>query len=170
MSNANASAKKRRAPISIEPPKMQIPAPVQSMNGAGLTLPQVIALIDKRLVNLEVFVTESKSNSSNITSQPVQSVPLLEQVNSSNMDEFNARFELLADEIANMKNIVLSLQSYTMDVNKMLLEERVIREESTDESNDDVGIEPVVDKSVAVSSSVNTDSIMQLKNLMQQNV
>ena len=86
------------------------------------------------------------------------------------MDEFNARFELLADEIANMKNIVLSLQSYTMDVNKMLLEERVIREESTDESNDDVGIEPVVDKSVAVSSSVNTDSIMQLKNLMQQNV
>jgi hypothetical protein len=41
------------------------------------------------------------------------------------LDEFNSRFETMAVEIENLKNIVLSLQSYTMDVNKMLLEERV---------------------------------------------
>jgi len=40
------------------------------------------------------------------------------------LDEFNARFEIMAEEIANIKSIVLSLQSYTMNVNKMLLEER----------------------------------------------
>jgi hypothetical protein len=31
---------------------------------------------------------------------------------------------MLAEEIQTIKNMVLSLQSYTMDVNKMLLEER----------------------------------------------
>jgi hypothetical protein len=41
------------------------------------------------------------------------------------LDEFNERFETLADELANLKNIVLSLQSYTMDVNKTLLQERI---------------------------------------------
>jgi hypothetical protein len=39
--------------------------------------------------------------------------------------EFDKRYELLAEEIVNLKNIVLSLQSYTMEVNKTLMEERV---------------------------------------------
>jgi hypothetical protein len=41
------------------------------------------------------------------------------------LDEFNARHELLANEIGSLKNVVMSLQSYTMDVNKMLLQERI---------------------------------------------
>ena len=32
---------------------------------------------------------------------------------------------MLAEEIINLKNIVLNLQSYTMEVNKTLMEERV---------------------------------------------
>jgi hypothetical protein len=39
--------------------------------------------------------------------------------------EFNDRYELLASEIQNIKDIVLKLQSYTMEVNKTLMEERV---------------------------------------------
>ena len=128
MSSANAAAKKRRAPASIEPPT---PPPQQQQSGqnvsaGGLTLPQVIALIDKRLVSLETFVVESKStNSAQKQVQfnvPLVQAPVQEPIN---MDEFNARFDELADEIANMKNIVLSLQSYTMDVNKVLMEERI---------------------------------------------
>ena len=42
------------------------------------------------------------------------------------LDEFQSRFEILAEELSSLKNIVLSLQSYTMDVNKRLLEERII--------------------------------------------
>ena len=40
------------------------------------------------------------------------------------IDEFNGRFEIFAEEIANMKDVIMKLQSYTMDVNKTLLEER----------------------------------------------
>ena len=39
--------------------------------------------------------------------------------------EFNHRFEMLADEIGTLKDIVLKLQSYTMEVNKTLMEERI---------------------------------------------
>jgi hypothetical protein len=38
--------------------------------------------------------------------------------------EFNSRFELFAHEISDLKDIVLKLQSYTMEVNKTLLEEK----------------------------------------------
>lgn len=71
---------------------------------SGLTLPQVISVIDKRLINLELLTATH-------TVDP-------------NVEEFETRFEILAEEISNLKQIVLSLQSYTMDVNKMLLEER----------------------------------------------
>jgi hypothetical protein len=39
--------------------------------------------------------------------------------------EFDEKFEVLANEIADLKDIVLKLQSYTMEVNKMLMEERI---------------------------------------------
>ena len=131
MSGANAAAKKRRAPASIEPPSPPIPSPQSAGSNAGLTLPQVIALIDKRLVVLETFVADSKKTSGSVVSRGSVSfaepapVPLQPASKSVDLDEFNTRFNLLADEIANMKNIVLSLQSYTMDVNKVLMEERV---------------------------------------------
>jgi hypothetical protein len=52
------------------------------------------------------------------------------------MSDFNSKFDALAEEIANMKNIVLSLQSYTMDVNKILMDERIrILSEVGDDSN-----------------------------------
>lgn len=41
------------------------------------------------------------------------------------MNDFNERYEILATEILNVKNLLLELQSYTMNVNKMLLEERI---------------------------------------------
>jgi len=40
-------------------------------------------------------------------------------------DEFNNRYEVLATEIQSIKDIVLKLQAYTMEVNKTLIEERV---------------------------------------------
>jgi enamine deaminase RidA (YjgF/YER057c/UK114 family) len=41
------------------------------------------------------------------------------------IQEYNSRFELLAEEIGNLKDIVLKLQSYTLEVNKTLMEERI---------------------------------------------
>ena len=124
MSNANASAKKRRAPQSLENTP---PAPVSTRQGANnntttpsnaaLTLPQVIALFDARLIKLEKAVNEPKDIVSNKNSGIDLNVDIL--------NEINSRFELLAEEISNIKDIVLKLQSYTMDVNKTLLEERI---------------------------------------------
>jgi hypothetical protein len=132
MSRALASARQRRAgpePVPVPPPA---PTNNNGNNGSnnGLTLPQVIALIDTRLVTLEKFMKESQENpatksvsfdvSSN-GSQDDQPGDDITQV----LSEFESRFMLLAEEIAGLKDTLMKLQTYTMDVNKMLLEERV---------------------------------------------
>ena len=69
MSKSNASAKSRRAFISPpqnNPAISQQPQPQQQQSSSpttGLTLQQVIAVIDKRLLNVESFVKESKEES-----------------------------------------------------------------------------------------------------------
>jgi enamine deaminase RidA (YjgF/YER057c/UK114 family) len=100
------------------------------MSTPGLTLPQVIALVDKRLVALETGMRDLTQNPSQ--PQPNADVPSnLTDV----LDEFNGRFDTLAEEIGNLKNIVLSLQSYTMDVNKLLLDDRMRILKDDSESN-----------------------------------
>jgi hypothetical protein len=125
MSNSNASAKKRRAPQSLEntPPPAPISTRQSGVNNtttpsnAALTLPQVIALFDARLIKLEKSVSEPKMILSNKDSGV--------ELNQDILNEINNRFEILAEEISNIKDIVLKLQSYTMEVNKTLLEERI---------------------------------------------
>lgn len=113
---SSALARKKR--IGETPPNPTVVSPTNTSNkNAGLTLPQVIAVIDTRLIALESFVKETKQN-------PVTS----SQVDHSTNDFFNeiqSRYEILAQEILEVKDIVLKLQSYTMDVNKTLLEERI---------------------------------------------
>jgi hypothetical protein len=146
MSAANSAAKKRRAPPSMEPPRPSTPmmnnsAPQQPTSTAGMTLPQVIALIDKRLVNLETITKEKLFDGTDDSVSMENTSSFSKEI----LDEFNSRFEIMAEEIANIKNIVLSLQSYTMDVNKMLLDERTklqientnIKFESGNASNQD---------------------------------
>ena len=137
MSRAIASARQRRA--GIEP---QIVSPPQQSNKtpdstSGLTLQQVIALVDTRLIRLEGFMKESQESPRFAKSTDITSVELRDAsdnvIESSDdltdlnqiLEEYNNRFVLLADEISQMKETILKLQTYTMDVNKMLLEERV---------------------------------------------
>lgn len=137
MSNsAVASAKNRRAGI-----KPNTPVPSQENTNqpqpSGLTLPQVIALIDTRLIKLEKFMNEQEQNktifSNNQVSNNVGSNNVglnnQEETMPSNiteiLDEFQQRFLLLAEEINLLKDTLLKLQTYTMDVNKTLLEERI---------------------------------------------
>jgi hypothetical protein len=65
------------------------------------------------------------------------------------IDEFNNRFEILATEINEMKDILLKLQSYTMDVNKMLLNERI-------QIFSDIGVD---DKNILVNTTEETSSV-----------
>jgi hypothetical protein len=43
--------------------------------------------------------------------------------------EFDHRYAILAEEIANLKNITLNLQNYTMEVNKVLMEEHLSKKQ-----------------------------------------
>lgn len=141
MSASLAAARKRRInPSQIE----SLPQPpgygqnVPSQN-TGLTLPQVITLVDKRLITLEQFMKQQQS-------EPI--APSIVNNNSNNVpsninaivDEFNTRFSILAEEIDNMKNIVLKLQSFTMEVNKTLLDERIRIFSDVDNMNPNIDI------------------------------
>ncbi len=127
MSKANSSARQRRAGGAVLPGQdtktVSAPAPAltpQQQN--GLSLQQVIALIDKRLVNLESFAKETK-DAPPAAAQSTSTVNV-EEINAM-ADEFNSKFEMLATEVSEMKDIVLKLQAYTMEVNRTLMQERV---------------------------------------------
>jgi len=114
MSAANSAAKKRRAPQEQATSIPQQQQPQQSQN--GLTLPQVISLIDQRLIKLESNGHQESSN--------------------EDIEEFEKKFEILADEISSLKEIVLSLQSYTMAVNKILFDEKKLVTKGTSVSTE----------------------------------
>lgn len=150
MSSALASAKRKRAIPEPTPqvkpglgraftPGASLPngsqySPLAAAAPTGpITIPQAFGLLDKRVKVLEEFMGDSKSGGLSldglkIGSSVIQSPQSTADVPSNLtdiLDEYNARFDILAEEIANLKNIVLSLQSYTMDVNKTLMEERI---------------------------------------------
>ena len=126
MSSSNAAAIRRRAGINPQPvtagststsSSSSASTPVTT-NATKMTLPEVISNFDKRISQLEVKTVSSESSRG--SSDPV--VP-----NNLNdvLDEFNHRFEVLAQEISTLKDTILKLQSFTMDVNKVLMNERV---------------------------------------------
>ena len=143
MSKANASAKNRRA-YGGNPPPSSVPSPIPSSvpssvpysnaqpQQQGFTLQQVIAVIDSRLLSLEKFMNESKDSSSRrVQFEPTQTstvAPSEQTLDTSIQEvlsEFSNRFDMIVEEVTTLKDIVLKLQSYTMDVNKTLMEERI---------------------------------------------
>ena len=136
MSTALASARRRRAgPETVAPtpgarqttPQPSFPgSPQQSNMGGGLTLPQVIAVVDKRLSTLEVFMQNQSQPNEN---QPADAPEGLKEI----LDEYAARFDIIADELALLKDTILKLQTYTMEVNKALMDDRIriLSEETT---------------------------------------
>ena len=132
MSQGLAAARKRRAPASLTPTNMPPPPTpgfqqTQPNPAMGLTLPQVIALVDQRLVVVETFMKNMQSSDTTgfVSNANTLSPTIVDNNANPILEELNSRYDLLAEEIINLKNIVLSLQSYTMEVNKTLMEERI---------------------------------------------
>jgi len=130
MSKANASAKQRRAFVNTPIQSTPTPSTSSMQSGSpsavqGLTLQQVISLFDRRIVNLESIVKDIDTTRkvtfedevAPATNDTISNLPDI-------INEFNSRFEMFAQEIGDMKDALLKLQTYTMEVNKMLLEER----------------------------------------------
>ena len=131
MSSSNAAAIRRRAGIN---PPSPTPASTQRQPSAAssssasvpdtsrkLTLPEVISVFDKRISKLEENIKSTSNNTSNAMQASSDTPSNLNEI----LSEFNMRFEVLADEISTLKDTILRLQTFTMDVNKMLLNERV---------------------------------------------
>jgi hypothetical protein len=127
MSQANAAARKRRAGgASLQDNGVPAQNNINQLNQPpknGLTLPQVISLVDKRLITLETFMKDSQGGNQQIQIENAGSVS--EDAVNQLADEFNSKFEMLVQELAELKDVVMKLQTYTMDVNKTLFEERV---------------------------------------------
>lgn len=124
MSSA-ALAKKRRANLSavqeVPSSPAATPAAAPQSRSGGMSLPQILNVIEKRILSLEKAVEDNRvASSSKDVSEPIDIDAQLRPI----VDEYDARFEMLATQINEMKDVLMKLQSFTMDVNKTLFEER----------------------------------------------
>jgi len=117
MSQGNAAAIRRRVK-SAEVPKYSdlttntstAYSPTSSaITPSNLSINDAFKLVNERIVNLEKGI--HTSSSTNMSSEIIS--------------EYEDRFNLIAQEIGELKETVLKLQTFTMDVNKTLYDERV---------------------------------------------
>ena len=116
--SSNAAAIRRRATPQNNTPTPQPGVPTsqnrtptsQNNKSSQLTINQAIVLITNRLTALENQTTNTSVQDDNL--------PMI-------VEEFNNRFELIVNELNNIKDTVMKLQTYTMEVNKMLVDERI---------------------------------------------
>jgi len=112
MSQGNAAAIRRRVKNAENLPTKQ---PTNTNKNtytpepqSNLSVNDAFKMVNERLVNLEKGLTNS-SNS----------------IQSDIIQEYDNRFNLVAQEIGELKETVLKLQTFTMDVNKTLYDERI---------------------------------------------
>ena len=107
----------------------------------GLPLQTIISTLNTRLTKLEQNTTSRSPAIDNI--------------------EIDSRFQLLVEEISEIKEMVLKLQSFTMEVNKTLFDER-IKILSTDD---------VIDKhidNIDDESAITTDDLQAVADNYQK--
>jgi hypothetical protein len=131
MSNSAALARKRRAnmPQTAAP----IPTPTNQATASGnrvpLSIPQLFQLVEKRIISLEERFKETNTDNgnNNITEDILKDITTRINDNEQKIiEEYESRFEILATQLNDLKEVVLKLQMYTMDVNKVLLENQTV--------------------------------------------
>tara|TARA_Y100000992_G_C21267623_1_gene494813 strand:+ start:637 stop:1047 length:411 start_codon:yes stop_codon:yes gene_type:complete len=113
MSQGNAAAIRRRVKNAEQPSSKlgsssESKQPSTLSTNSNLSISDAFKMVNERLVNLEKGI----SLSSNINQTEV-------------VQEYENRFNLIAEEIGELKETVLKLQTFTMDVNKTLYDERI---------------------------------------------
>ena len=141
MSNSAALARKRRANMT---PQTNTPVPSTSSvnsnqqatqsapvnNRVPLSIPQLFQLMEKRIISLENRMkdTSTVNKENNINENLLKEMIDTKISNQEQkiIDEYESRFEILATQLNDLKEVVLKLQMYTMDVNKVLLENQTV--------------------------------------------
>jgi len=134
MSSSLASAKRRRAgiqstqqPNPVAPAAAPAPAAVASAPTNGrMSLPQLLNNLESRLKAVEVAKPETAPEAPlSFTVTDPETGTERKMSLSDYMTDMDNKFFMLAEEITSMKDIIVKLQSFTMEVNKTLMEERV---------------------------------------------
>jgi hypothetical protein len=160
MSAANAAAIRRRAnnqpttPTPSNTPTNNTNAIPQTApannNQPGLTLKQVINNLDNRISSLETK-TPDINGIDTVFSPTV-------------MEEFNARFEILANELADIKDTIMKLQTFTMEVNKSMHDERIHILSEVGSTATVNNIKDISDEASATSASIKDMAQNELSN------
>lgn len=138
-SSALSAAKRRRGvPVNNNPSQSNaaaanennVPQTLANNDNRPMSIQQALQLLSTRIVKLEKNIEETPKNELNNnkieTINELNIETIIEKVAQSQLfEEFNARYEILASEIMTLKHIVMKLQSYTLDINKTLVEERI---------------------------------------------
>jgi hypothetical protein len=131
MSNSIAAAKRRRAGIQSSTPDVTASPQANLSNNQPtnpkLSIQNFVVLLDKRISTLEESI-KSNTEPNNIkleleTPEGKKVMKITEY-----MEEMDTKFNMLAEEIMNMKDIVLKLQSFTMEVNKSLVSSQSLKD------------------------------------------
>ena len=111
MSAASLSAAKKRRAAGANNSDINTGVPPRDFKSIpkqnGLTMQQVVTAFNSRITKLEEDI-DNPSSETNVTN-----------------DEIDARFQILVSEIQTLKDMVLKLQAFTMEVNKTLFDERI---------------------------------------------
>jgi hypothetical protein len=126
---------------SNQTPPVSNPGSVNTTaTNAQLTLPQIIDIYGRRLLHIEKQMESgvlSNNNNVTLTAPKIDEEDLTKRVDSSVqsqlntfvekewiplVDEWNARHELLVQEITSLKDLLLNLQNFTLGTHKKLLD------------------------------------------------
>ena len=113
MSSAALAKKRRAAPLTPQQPVINTQQ--QSKQSPKITVQQALAILDSRLAKLEKMPLDPSHTV--VKESDDENLQLKELVS-----EYENRFELLVNEINNLKDTVFKLQTFTMEVNKDMYE------------------------------------------------
>lgn len=142
--NPNVFSHPIQSSTTLPPPPpqqtRQVTAPLTGVgaNIGGQSMPQLFSALDSRLATLEMTVKDIHDR--NGLPQGLENVP---SNTGEILEEYSGRFDIIAEEIASLKNTLISLQKYTMEVNKILFEERMMSGEARRVHFEDIPVEPV---------------------------
>ena len=121
MSNSISAAQRRRAGNLTNTPVIpgnsnstaQVEQNISDVK-KPMTIQQVISVLDKRLLYLETYIKTQMNNEPNVEKSSISSTSvnmdeitsIVQNVIGEHFSEFNHRYEMLAEEIINMKQIV----------------------------------------------------------------
>lgn len=119
MSQGNAAAIRRRvknaeiqSTLNAQPGSSNTNNNSTTNRANNMSIDDAFRLINNRLVSLETNSMSIPQQQNDVGLQPY-------------LEEYNNRFDLIAREIGELKETVLKLQTFTMDVNKTLFDERI---------------------------------------------